>query len=700
MKPITFVAILLLGAFLVAGCRRVPVAQPDGSNLAKKPASDLVDKALVIFRYPENPRSSDDATRFRDGVQSLSSLAAKAPKVSDQERKFLADEVHLNDDELAEVEVNSFRPADAHYLDECFLLRDAARSAEVTGLGSLAQTHADFRWVMRNVLLHEQVDDWTPPAATLRRGYGSAVDRALVFLALARQSQREGCLIVVPGSDPLQFLVAVLDPKTAKLHLFDSRLGLAVRGKDGKSIATLDEVLVDPTLLQPVGIAAVQAQQMEAWLICPLYALSPRMLQLQNALTEHNDPITLHLDGPKLAESIKLATKLPVKVWISPPQGKALPNSPTRSLRLFLPKDDGGIDTTNRAKRVADARMPLAGVEFNLASINVPQALPKLAYKTLLAICKDHLFQKYDLQPRELYLRGMIDPMLRRQERMRAFVDAPLLVGLAEDRDFREKELFEWSKKANEAYALLNDDDPKMRPQGQMLVAKLWAEDHFLGWMVETDKEETLDRNATKTAVTKIIAIGLRDYFRLELNRTLASANHEKAARLQASLDAAAQPSDAARTRAHGAWIDAHGAWANLYLANIPLEFTIDQRLRQLQRLNQPQDIELRVSMLESLHLDVQKYFHARLCLAECKLHLDGAAKSKSYLDETRKEITEMENKGLLKVEIKNLGAALQGLPPQVLPVQGKAFYQKRLDLLARDWHERGNYYWMKQEIR
>ena len=45
-----------------------------------------------------------------------------------------------------------------------------------------------FRWVMRNVLLHEQGDSWTPPAFTLRRGCGSALERALVFLALLRQA--------------------------------------------------------------------------------------------------------------------------------------------------------------------------------------------------------------------------------------------------------------------------------------------------------------------------------------------------------------------------------------------------------------------------------------------------------------------------------------------------------------------------------
>ena len=210
MKWLLLFAIFALVAVGFVGCRRVPAPTPDNFNPAKNRGGDPIEKALATFRYPENPRTSDDATRYRDGLQLLSGIAGRAGNLSDEERKFLVNDAHLTDDELAEVEAAGFRPADAHHLDECFSFRDAARSIEAKGVGPIAQADADFQWVMRNVLLHDQVDDWTPPAVTLRRGYGNAVDRALVFLAMLRQSQREGCLVVVPGTDPLQFLVAVL----------------------------------------------------------------------------------------------------------------------------------------------------------------------------------------------------------------------------------------------------------------------------------------------------------------------------------------------------------------------------------------------------------------------------------------------------------------------------------------------------------
>ena len=77
-------------------------------------------------------RPSDDWTRFRDFLPKFNGYFAKADvlarlRLVDAERKFLTDEVHLTGAELAELEASEFRTADAHYLDECYLLRDAAR---------------------------------------------------------------------------------------------------------------------------------------------------------------------------------------------------------------------------------------------------------------------------------------------------------------------------------------------------------------------------------------------------------------------------------------------------------------------------------------------------------------------------------------------------------------------------------------------
>src|SRR5438132_607129 len=81
-------------------------------------------------------------------------------------------------------------------LEACFLLRDAARSLEVGLAGGKAarqtpldRAEAGFAWVVREVRLpppgRQPISaEPAPPAPVLRRGQGSPLERALVFLAL------------------------------------------------------------------------------------------------------------------------------------------------------------------------------------------------------------------------------------------------------------------------------------------------------------------------------------------------------------------------------------------------------------------------------------------------------------------------------------------------------------------------------------
>ena len=101
-----------------------------------------------------------------------------------------------------------------------FLFRDAARSLEIpplTGAGGkiakrlpLDYAIAGFDWVVRQVRLSDpkipDAGEQAPPAAILRRGIGSALQRAQVFLALLEQfgleeadtSGLQGCLVYRP----------------------------------------------------------------------------------------------------------------------------------------------------------------------------------------------------------------------------------------------------------------------------------------------------------------------------------------------------------------------------------------------------------------------------------------------------------------------------------------------------------------------
>src|SRR5262249_54475451 len=78
-------------------------------------------------------------------------------------------------------------PLDAHYLDQCLLLRAAANSLELKDRSPLEQAKAAFAWVMRQVRLQESEGVLLPSQFILRRGWGTAEERALIFLAMLDQ---------------------------------------------------------------------------------------------------------------------------------------------------------------------------------------------------------------------------------------------------------------------------------------------------------------------------------------------------------------------------------------------------------------------------------------------------------------------------------------------------------------------------------
>jgi hypothetical protein len=706
MKSASYALLLLVASACIGttGCNKPPKQPIDIKPITGAKEADVWRSFIETSRYSETSRAGDDWTRFRaafDGIRhhfTKAEITERVRKVSTEQRKFLENDVHLTPEELAEVESLSFRTADAHYLDECFLLRDAAGHLEMSGASSVELAQLHFGWVMRNVLPHEQVASWIPPAFTLRRGCGGPLERALVFLALLRQAHIDGCLIVVPETEPTQFLVAALDSKSDSLHLFDPRLGMPLMNKGGTSVLSLKEALADPTLLKPAMISADQAKTLEAWLVCPLYALSPRMRELQTGLGKH-DSIVLYLNAAELAKEIGKTTTLRVKVW-NPPAvpGKPLPNSPTRELRLFLPKQEGGIDEINLAALVNRSRVPMPNVLMSYAQINLTNdLLGKAGFETLYSLSAD-FFNKYDLQPREMYLRGQFDSMSRRHERLQFFAKDDALIGLAQDRQFR-KDAEEWRKQMRDANSLLGEAE--VRAKAQQALNALWGQDQFIRWMLEINKEENLEREHKKTVVTRILAVGMRDYFYFELARLQAAANHEKAVQAQAQLRGQKTPNEGARKEARDAWIIAKSSWANFYLDRIALDFLIKSRLEQLQSVPiEPYDnFDKRVSLLETLHLDVQKYFQAQLRLAECFEGLDAAVMAKERLKRMKSEIEAMEKKGLLQAETTSIRNVVPQLPSHILPPLARPFFQKRLDLLAHDWSEGGSYYWMKQQI-
>jgi hypothetical protein len=731
MKSLLYTCAFLLVclAIGVASCSRPPQPIKVAVDPSPPPAVNPYQAFADSVRFTETARAGEDWTRIRSAFGLLKGEFAKPETIqkmraeATRNRPFLESGVHLTEAELAEVELPTFTTADAHYLDECFLLRDVHRSIEVNDLAPLAQADVHFRWVMRNVLLHEETDTMIPPAFTLRRGYGSALDRALVFLALLRQAQIEGCLIAVPETMPAQFLVGVPDSSQASallyastiglgtspfvsalaavpgrvapdIYLYDTRLGLPLKSKDQKRLLTLDEARCDPASLQAAQITPKQAETLEAWLVCPLHALAPRMQELQRGLS-NRDTITLYLDAKSLNDDIGKAARTPVKVWNPTAKDKDLPNSPTRSLRMFLAKQEGGIDETYRAAEWTRSRIPFQTVMANLARIKLTEAsIGKTPFQRLNFFTVE-LFRQYDLQAREMYLRGLHDAMVRRQERMALFARDDTLARLSNDAEFR-KELAEWREKVPRAAADAEHNDPAVRAAALQSMQVLCEPDQFIRWLLEVNKEDKFNSRLEKTVLTKILAVGMRDYFDLELARSQACANHEAAVHAEAvlaSLRAKGKPTADASKTAHDAWMAAQGSWTNSYLDNLSLDSMIKRRMemmRKRQALGEiAQEFDQGISLLETLHQDVQKYFHARLCLAECIEHLEGTKASDDYLRHVKSEIKNMKEKAVIRGELDRVQKIVRPFP----------LVARRLDFLANDWTEQGNYYWMMQQI-
>src|SRR5262249_22633812 len=121
-------------------------------------------------------------------------------KLNADRRELLTSRFGLTPREMDDIAANSFSVADAYYLEWCFRLRGAAREFHVDTLPALERAKRALAWVTRQGVLLDQGEPPLAPPFVLKRGYGSAEERALVFLDLVRQMGLDGCLVTRPVS--------------------------------------------------------------------------------------------------------------------------------------------------------------------------------------------------------------------------------------------------------------------------------------------------------------------------------------------------------------------------------------------------------------------------------------------------------------------------------------------------------------------
>jgi hypothetical protein len=317
------------------------------------------------------------------------------PPLSADTRAALAKQWGLSADDLDEVGNPLFTALDSYHLESCFLLRDAAKSLELVtpgGRGStvkqtpLDQAELAFAWVMRQVRLPQlsappgqaapPEPDPIPLSFALRRGWGTPLQRALIFLALLEQfgleenssSSLHGALLFLPeakGQRRLWACGVAIGDKPDALYLFDPRLGLPIPGPDGKGVATLAQARTNPKVLGQLeadklryDVTPEDARQAEAYLFCALSALAPRMVLLQDRLLRDRVWNDQAVRGHVLR--VRLATDVPAELSALQTAVKASGREPSQVhewregvgiLRRFLPKEEGGSDAARASRQ-------------------------------------------------------------------------------------------------------------------------------------------------------------------------------------------------------------------------------------------------------------------------------------------------------------------------------------------------------------
>jgi hypothetical protein len=363
------VAALVVGAIIVLLLRNTQPA-------VSRPGGEREDS---LAQVRENLATDDDLLTIKAAIQQLNSHYNQFPSqrpggLDPETREEFRKELHLSDDELAEIDGGAYTALDAHHLELCFLLRDAARALQADAVSAAAndatirltpveQATAAFGWVVRQVRLDTAPVRPVPPEFVLRRGQGTALERALVFIEFLRQFNLEseqaapltGCLLVDPGPDRKDTRVWAIGVVIDKdIYLFEPRLGLPVPGPDGKGVATLAQAIKDGNVLCqlsvearspadqkfPYDISAEQAKNSQAYQCVPLSALAPRLAHLQRGVLLPDVHVNLAAD--LLAEQARVQNALQA-AGVKSTTPAVLPDA-LRLLRDFLPPEEGGAD--------------------------------------------------------------------------------------------------------------------------------------------------------------------------------------------------------------------------------------------------------------------------------------------------------------------------------------------------------------------
>jgi hypothetical protein len=558
---------LLLPALLAApaGCtRQASVGRGPDDVAAAGTAADPWQTAAAEFRKQTDHATCQRVLNQLNADLSGQTSAPTPQPMPEDAAKALAGLLRLNEEEVREVKLTSYTGLDAAYLADAFYLRDAARSLDVRGLPPEKQAAVGFAWVCRQVYPKVwqvptpdglQYGPPLPPTAILRRGYGTGLERAYVFLALLQQLGLDGCLVGPPGQEQA-VTQKIVDGKLWKgpfwavgvltgqdIALFDPWRGEPLPGPGGKGVGTLAQLKKTPDQVKawrddkanPWDVPPADVAGAVAYAAVPVSALSPRIKLLETQLPGLG--VKLAADPRGLADRFAHA-QAPAAVW-APPDGELF--SYTRVLSSFLPKSAGGLLPT-------DLRLPEQMVSALIPSFRdarPPGLKSDEAADTLVNRLRGE-FGAVFIGP------GLQEKVHRGQfnEVSRALIEADKPFAAAEARARaaagQEKAVQTWVARANEVYQRLSaarlPENRAHLPEAEAAVAQFWRQ----------------DAAASPVADGPGAAAG-----RAEVGYLLALCKHEQAERAQLRFErASAAPGDRAKAAAGQARAEAETAWA------------------------------------------------------------------------------------------------------------------------------------------
>jgi len=221
----------------------------------------------------------------------------------------------------------NFEPHHGRLLQEAVWLRNISRWAPGNRFDDLGRAEGLFDWTVRNIQL--EADEAAPvrrPWQVLLHGRGTANQRAWVFALLCRQQGLDVAILTsAEATEPAtRFeLPAVLIEK--QLYVFDARLGLPIRGADGQSIATLEQLRNDDSLLRrldlsdaPYPLTSAALQNVTANIVADTFELSQAAYRLERKLPRDNR-IALSVVPSTLSASFEaLPGVATVRLWDVP----------------------------------------------------------------------------------------------------------------------------------------------------------------------------------------------------------------------------------------------------------------------------------------------------------------------------------------------------------------------------------------------